>query len=105
MDPDKLLDEVNEISRGGVHKLSPEDAQKVVRTLAHKVNQLIDWMGGGHRLPAKWARAQRLAPGSAWPWTQHLVLEDETWRCRSDECKAQLVDGSVTHTRQCTELP
>jgi len=50
-DPDRMLAGVNEISRNTPNVPHVGDA---LRELAHKFNQLDDWIQGGGELPAKW---------------------------------------------------
>ena len=52
IDPDKLLEEVNALSRNVPNTTIGESAVMLVR-LAHKVNQLVDWISMGGKLPAK----------------------------------------------------
>lgn len=57
MDPDKLLEEISAISRGGVHRLQPgHESLHQLRTLSHKINQLVDWIEMGGRLPRDFTR-------------------------------------------------
>lgn len=57
MDPDQLLADINAISRGGVHRLEPgEEALRQLGTLSTKINQLIDHIGMGGRLPGHFTR-------------------------------------------------
>lgn len=51
MDPDLLLDEISKISRCGVHKLTPQQSVEALSVLSHKINQLVDWIEMGGRLP------------------------------------------------------
>jgi len=51
MDPDRLLSEINAISRS---TMDVPHVGNALRELAHKINQLDDWIQTGGRLPAKW---------------------------------------------------
>ena len=61
MDPDKLLEEISAISRGGVHRLQPgQEAWDQLQTLSHKVNQMVDHICMGGRLPKHFTRYHEL---------------------------------------------
>ena len=65
MDPDKLLEEISAISRGGVHRLTPDEAYKALQTLAHKTNQLVDHIEMGGREPAHFTRHREIMVAAA----------------------------------------
>jgi hypothetical protein len=58
VDPDKLLREISAISRNTPNVPHVGDA---LREMAHKFNQLDDWLTGGRELPAQWRK--RDVPG------------------------------------------
>src|SRR6185312_5248932 len=107
MDPDRLLAEINDLSRRNWDKLPPECAAADGRRLAGKINQLADWIGLGNRIPERWARAQRLGP-NATHVVQHLRVSPLITACT--DCGAEathdLVAGIdvISHYPICQEV-
>jgi hypothetical protein len=102
LNPDKLLLDLNSRTRTG--KLEDSEAVEI----AHRFNMLCDWIGMGGRLPASWARGQRLGP-YAQPFRQELdISEGEAGypviSCAS--CAAPLLtNGTMTHAFSCEYVP
>lgn len=110
MDPDRVYAEVNDLSRRNWDRLPEECAAADGRRLASKINQLIDWIGSGARLPAVLARAQRLGP-AATPVSQAFTIDAEGHiRCvgcgtvaREDESEPSYL-RLLKHKPDCREV-